>query len=246
MTSMPRSTAGAAAAAGSATIAGRPCAGRLGARAGGLRGLAVAVGLSAHQRASFRERRETKPAIDVEQHDDDDQCEGRSPGAVDVRGLGHPGVPVLVEGEDWQVRHPPGERVPVHRREGAGGDEQRGRLADDPRHGDHHARDDAGQGGREHDAQRWCATWARPGRRRPRGARSGRSSASPRWSARRSGSSAPRARRRPRRRAGRPDRGRCANRAYAKRPATIDGMPVMTSTKKISACLSRPCPYSCR
>ena len=37
------------------------------------------------------------------------------------------------------------------------------------------------------------------------------------------------------------------NRAYANRPATIDGMPVMTSTKNVSVRASRPLPpYSCR
>ncbi len=36
------------------------------------------------------------------------------------------------------------------------------------------------------------------------------------------------------------------NSANANRPATIDGMPVMTSTKNVSARLRRPVPYSCR
>ena len=36
------------------------------------------------------------------------------------------------------------------------------------------------------------------------------------------------------------------NRAKAKRPATIDGMPVMTSTKKVIAFFRRPVPYSTR
>ena len=36
------------------------------------------------------------------------------------------------------------------------------------------------------------------------------------------------------------------NSAKANRPATIDGMPVMTSTKNVSARSSRPVPYSCR
>ena len=35
-------------------------------------------------------------------------------------------------------------------------------------------------------------------------------------------------------------------RAKANRPATIDGMPVITLTKKMIACFSRPCPYSTR
>ena len=37
-----------------------------------------------------------------------------------------------------------------------------------------------------------------------------------------------------------------ANRAKANRPATIDGMPVMTSTRKVIARFSRPVPYSTR
>ena len=39
---------------------------------------------------------------------------------------------------------------------------------------------------------------------------------------------------------------RRVNSAKAKRPATIEGMPVMTSTKKVMAFLSRPVPYSTR
>ena len=37
-----------------------------------------------------------------------------------------------------------------------------------------------------------------------------------------------------------------ANSAKANRPATIDGMPVITSTKNVIARASRPLPYSTR
>ncbi len=36
------------------------------------------------------------------------------------------------------------------------------------------------------------------------------------------------------------------NTAYANRPATIEGMPVITSTKKVIERASGPCPYSTR
>jgi hypothetical protein len=37
-----------------------------------------------------------------------------------------------------------------------------------------------------------------------------------------------------------------AKRAKAKRPATMEGMPVITSTRKVIAFFSRPVPYSTR
>ncbi|MBG9885299.1 hypothetical protein ABE10_01590 [Bacillus toyonensis] len=87
----------------------------------------------------------------VEDHHDDDQGEGRGPGAVDVCLRGDALIGVLRVDEDREGLHAAVEQVVVHRVGEPGGDQQRGRLSDHTRDREHDARRDAGDRGREDD-----------------------------------------------------------------------------------------------